>query len=73
MSTALCAVPGIIAVSMTGKNNILVGTRSSDILEFKMEDKNLEKGVKKLIEGHYSGDLKAMCVHPKGGYFYTGG
>jgi|JI6StandDraft_1071083.scaffolds.fasta_scaffold28184_6 WD40 repeat protein len=38
-----------------------------------MEDKSVEKGAKKLVEGHYSGDLKAMCIHPKSGCFYTGG
>lgn len=73
LSTTMCAVPNIVALSMSGKSNILVGTRGSEILEFKLEDKNLEKGIKKLAEGHSSGDLKAMCIHPKNGCFYTGG
>lgn len=71
LTRQLTQLPRVTALSCS-KSSVLVGTRGGDILEYRLEDKDLA-GCKTLMSGHSSMDLLALCVHPKSGCFYTGG
>ncbi len=62
---SLC--PKVRSVCINENNDILIGTRAGEIIEYSNETFNV------IIRGHFDMELWALCMHPDKDIFYTAG
>ncbi len=62
---SLC--PKIRSVCINENNDILIGTRAGEVIEYSNETFNI------IIRGHFDMELWALCMHPNRDIYYTAG